>query len=512
MATHIAQETTAFATVWRVTRKDLTVFTYTDHDVDIITDVDDPAGQTSPLTYIAKIGFTRTTLTSSGAMNVDSVDMLSHIDGASLTEQDLRAGKWDHATVEMYLVNFLSVTDGVIKLRKGTLGEMSLKDDIYFAEFRSLTQSLAQVIGERATPGCRANLGDARCKVDLQPPDWLVDTFYNVGDRVTPTTFNHRKFIITTRGRSHPTTEPSWDTDIGDTTADGATPVVWSAAASKSLGDMVRPTSANGAWFRCTTAGTTAGSEPSPWDTDHGDTTADNTVVWTAEADTLPIWTTEEAFYFEDTIFATATNGTIRKFLVTVTGDLPGDARTTGHFNFGLLRFTSGLNSGRNIAIKNWIYDAGLGTATMAAATLTFADNGASADTITRAAGNWGADGFVAGHIITVASSASNNAKFRVDTVGTTVLTLHPDMVLVNEGPSGGISVTADDDVKEVEIELPMTFVIAVGDTVEYYAGCNKTVSRCISPFKAINNYRGEPYLPGTDTLLRSPDEPPNVS
>lgn len=45
------------------------------------------------------------------------------------------------------------------------------------------------------------------------------------------------------------------------------------------LGDVVRPSSANKRWFRCTTAGTTGGSEPT-WDTDLGASTADGTVVW----------------------------------------------------------------------------------------------------------------------------------------------------------------------------------------------------------------------------------------
>ena len=57
----------------------------------------------------------------------------------------------------------------------------------------------------------------------------------------------------------------------------------WAASTAFSVGDIRRATTvqASGLWFRCTTAGTSGSSEPS-WATDVGNTTNDNTVVWTA--------------------------------------------------------------------------------------------------------------------------------------------------------------------------------------------------------------------------------------
>ena len=57
----------------------------------------------------------------------------------------------------------------------------------------------------------------------------------------------------------------------------------WAASTAFSVGDIRRATTSqdSGLWFRCTTAGTSASSEPS-WPTDIGSTIADNTVVWTA--------------------------------------------------------------------------------------------------------------------------------------------------------------------------------------------------------------------------------------
>ena len=57
----------------------------------------------------------------------------------------------------------------------------------------------------------------------------------------------------------------------------------WAASTAFAVGDIRRATTsqASGLWFRCTTAGTSASSEP-PWPTDVGSTIPDNTVVWTA--------------------------------------------------------------------------------------------------------------------------------------------------------------------------------------------------------------------------------------
>ena len=56
----------------------------------------------------------------------------------------------------------------------------------------------------------------------------------------------------------------------------------WAASTAFAVGDIRRATTAQatGLWFRCTTAGTSGSSEPN-WPTESGNTTTDNTVVWT---------------------------------------------------------------------------------------------------------------------------------------------------------------------------------------------------------------------------------------
>lgn len=57
----------------------------------------------------------------------------------------------------------------------------------------------------------------------------------------------------------------------------------WASSTAYAVGDIRRATTlqASGLVFRCTTAGTSGGTEPA-WATDIGSTVTDNTVVWTA--------------------------------------------------------------------------------------------------------------------------------------------------------------------------------------------------------------------------------------
>ena len=57
-------------------------------------------------------------------------------------------------------------------------------------------------------------------------------------------------------------------------------PETWQADTAYASGNVVKATSYNDHSFKCTTAGTSGSSEPT-WDTDDGDTTTDNTVTWT---------------------------------------------------------------------------------------------------------------------------------------------------------------------------------------------------------------------------------------
>jgi len=81
----------------------------------------------------------------------------------------------------------------------------------------------------------------------------------------------------------------------------------------------------------------------------------------------------------------------------------------------------------------------------MSTANVTFAEVGATGDTITRASGSWITDGFATGDILTISGSASNDATLAAAATVTsaTVVTLDTDD-LVAEGPVANVTITGE--------------------------------------------------------------------
>lgn len=158
LADHIAGECTTLATCWKVTRKDALVLGFTDHNIDI---------EFESVSYKAASGFNPSSITSNANLAVDFQDVEGMLSETSINEEDIFAGKYDSAEVEVFMLNFENTTQGKLKLKKGWLGEVVLHNNQFYAELRGLTQKLTQTIGELYSPSCRAQLGDGRCKVTL---------------------------------------------------------------------------------------------------------------------------------------------------------------------------------------------------------------------------------------------------------------------------------------------------------------------------------------------------------
>ena len=154
MFAHINSEVTTLATLWRVTRKDGVVFRFTDHQFNLAYMGD---------TYIARCGYTRTAIKHTGDLAVNNLDLETVFDSAGITEVELRAGKFDFAKIDVFVVNYKDISMGAISIQSGTLGEITIQDNTYRAELRGLTQPYVQAIGEVTAPLCRADFGDTRC-------------------------------------------------------------------------------------------------------------------------------------------------------------------------------------------------------------------------------------------------------------------------------------------------------------------------------------------------------------
>lgn len=167
---------TSICTCISVRRRDAVGYGFTDHDEPI-----EYGGQT----YLPYNSFSRTSIATGVSLEVDVMEMRGILNSTAVARADIASGKFDFAEVEVFLIDYEEPDAGRCLLRVGWMGEVVMNEDGTFAaEVRGLSHAYTTRIGEVYQPECRADLGDARCKVPLSPDVWQPTTLYRVGDAV----------------------------------------------------------------------------------------------------------------------------------------------------------------------------------------------------------------------------------------------------------------------------------------------------------------------------------------
>ena len=162
MQAHLDSGTTTLCWCWKIVRADAAVQGFTDHDTDVVFD---------GVTYKAATGFTASEVQSSLGLSVDNLTVSGALSSDDLNEDDLAAGLYDNANIEIFRVNW-ATPDQRVLMRKGTLGEVKRGKTAFQAEMRGLAQGLNQPVGRAYSYSCDADLGDARCTVNLGDPEF----------------------------------------------------------------------------------------------------------------------------------------------------------------------------------------------------------------------------------------------------------------------------------------------------------------------------------------------------
>jgi uncharacterized phage protein (TIGR02218 family) len=151
------QGATTLCCCWLIVRRDGLVQGFTDHDETVML-----AG--TPC--LAGTGLEASEATERLGMQIDGAELSGALVHDSLTEADLAAGRYDAARVETWLVDWSDPALRVL-LSRGVLGEVRREGAAFTAELRSPADRLSQESGRLFTGACTADLGDARCKVNL---------------------------------------------------------------------------------------------------------------------------------------------------------------------------------------------------------------------------------------------------------------------------------------------------------------------------------------------------------
>ncbi len=155
---HLRGELTTLAELVKITRTDGAIIAFTTHDADLILD---------GVTYKADGSFSSGRMDQAASLKADDYDVTGFLQSEAIDEEDLSKGLYDHARIDVFVCNWADVSQGVVPLRRGWLGEIAVEGGRYTASLRGLHDLLKQRVGETYTPECRYDLGDGRCGVAL---------------------------------------------------------------------------------------------------------------------------------------------------------------------------------------------------------------------------------------------------------------------------------------------------------------------------------------------------------
>ena len=143
-----------------LTRRDGVIQGFTDHDRDVLL---------NDVVCRADTGFAGSEAVTRLGLAVDGAEVSGALSDDSLNEDALAAGRYDAAQVDMYLVDWSEPSLHVL-MSRGHIGEVRREGAAFTAELRGLADALNAETGRLYTATCAADLGDPRCKVDLDDP------------------------------------------------------------------------------------------------------------------------------------------------------------------------------------------------------------------------------------------------------------------------------------------------------------------------------------------------------
>jgi len=104
-----------------------------------------------------------TTIVQSTGIDVDGLEVSGAITADAIRTDDLAAGRWDGAHLEIFLFDWTDPALGKQLLAAGELGAVSFTDDSFEAELLGPQSLLQQPVAPQTSPACRAAFCDPDC-------------------------------------------------------------------------------------------------------------------------------------------------------------------------------------------------------------------------------------------------------------------------------------------------------------------------------------------------------------
>lgn len=158
LANHLLSGETTLCRAWRVTLKDGAVMGFTEHDAPLVF---------QGITFEPASGFAASAAETASGLAATGAELRGGFSSEAIREEDLAAGRFDGARVELFLVNWQAADEQHLLLSVQEIGDVTRAGAGFSAELRSIAHRLAQPEGRIYNRRCDADLGDARCRVDM---------------------------------------------------------------------------------------------------------------------------------------------------------------------------------------------------------------------------------------------------------------------------------------------------------------------------------------------------------
>jgi uncharacterized phage protein (TIGR02218 family) len=158
MPSFLERGLTTLAFCWRMERRDGICLGFTGHDRDLVI---------GGLVYRSAPGMLPSAISVSDDFDASALDISGALTSDSIGEADLAAGRWDRASVSLFLIDWEDPGGERLNLARGELGDVTVKSNGFEAELRGGAALLERAVAEQTSPECRAELGDRRCRVDM---------------------------------------------------------------------------------------------------------------------------------------------------------------------------------------------------------------------------------------------------------------------------------------------------------------------------------------------------------
>lgn len=150
---------TTVAYGWRLERADGVTLGFTSHDSDVLHE---------GIMLRASPGMQPTTVIQSVGLDKDGLDVSGALTSDVIRADDLAAGRWDGAYVQIFLFDWTAPGLGKRVLATGELGAVSYTDDAFEAELLGLQARLDKAVAPQTSPTCRARFCDTACGLNRE--------------------------------------------------------------------------------------------------------------------------------------------------------------------------------------------------------------------------------------------------------------------------------------------------------------------------------------------------------